>query len=198
MNTSINIKSIFEKGNGYAKSMDLRNAGVGYYEINKLLAENSISQVKRGLYLWNAYPKSSTDYPEIAQIVPNGVLCLHSACHFHGLGDYMPYEHHVALERHRKIRLPTFPPINLYFWSEQNIISGAIEIQTPNGIFKITDLEKTVCDMVKYRNKVGKDLLAQALRDYMKHPNRNLNLLISYARVVRVEKTLTNYLETLL
>jgi predicted transcriptional regulator of viral defense system len=161
MNNAIYIKSIFDKGLGYAKSMDLRNAGVDYYQIKKLLAENSISQVKRGLYLWNSYPKSSTDYPEIAQIVPNGVLCLHSACHFHGLGDYMPYEHHVALERHQKIRLPDFPPIILYFWSEKSITIGVNKIQTPNGTFKITDLEKTVCDMVKYRNKVGKDLMAQ-------------------------------------
>lgn len=38
----------------------------------------------------------------------------------------------------------------------------------------ITDMERSVCDAVKYRNKIGLDVCAEVIRTYLKKPNRNL------------------------
>jgi predicted transcriptional regulator of viral defense system len=192
------IKAIFNQGKGYAYAKNLRQAGIDFYQIKKMLADHSINQVKRGLYKWADLPGAATDFPELARVIPNGVICLFSACQYHNLGDYIPFEHHIAVSRHRKIKRPVYPPIQLYYWSPNQLEAGIEHIQTPQGDFLITDLEKTVCDMVKYRNKTGKDLVAKILRDYIQHPKRNLNRIMAYARVVRVEKILTNYLDALL
>lgn len=201
MNTSTSIsfiKTFFDTGKGYATAKDLRDAGIDAYHIRKLIDNHIIHSVKRGLYKWSDNPTAENDLPDTARLVPEGVFCLYSACHFHDLGDYVPFEHHIAVERHRKVTLPDYPPVHLYYWTLSHLDAGAVTIQTPQGTFRITDLEKTVCDMVKYRNKVGKELVAKVLRDYVNHPKRNLNIIMRYARAVRVEKTLTTYLESLL
>jgi predicted transcriptional regulator of viral defense system len=192
------VKTVFDNGNGYAQARDLRNAGIDAYHIKKLIDNQVIHAVKRGLYKWHDLSPAENDLPETARLVPEGVFCLYSACHYYDLGDYVPFEHHIAVERHQKVTLPAYPPVHLYYWTQRHLDTGVLTINTPQGAFRITDLEKTVCDMVKYRNKVGKELLAKVLRDYVQHPKRNLNMILKYARVVRVEIILTTYLETLL
>ena len=60
----------------------------------------------------------------------------------------------------------------------------------------ITDMERSVCDAVKYRNKIGLDVCGEVIDSYLKNENRNITLLHEYAGRLRVKKTLTKYLET--
>ena len=61
---------------------------------------------------------------------------------------------------------------------------------------RITDLERTVCDAVKYRNKIGLDVCGEILDHYLKRPDRNISVLHSYAKRLRIENVLNRYLET--
>lgn len=60
----------------------------------------------------------------------------------------------------------------------------------------ITDIERTVCDAVKYRNKIGLDVCGEIIDSYLKTEKRNVSLLLEYAERLRVKQTLTKYLET--
>ena len=60
---------------------------------------------------------------------------------------------------------------------------------------RITDMERSVCDAVKYRNKLGLDICAEVIRSYLRKPNRNLTRLQDFAKRLRVFNTLKNYLE---
>lgn len=60
----------------------------------------------------------------------------------------------------------------------------------------ITDMERTVCDAVKYRNKIGLDVCGEVIDNYLKKENRNISLLHEYAQKLRVKNIMTTYLET--
>ena len=60
---------------------------------------------------------------------------------------------------------------------------------------KVYNLERSVCDAVKYRNKVGMDVCSEVVNAYLSLPERNLTLLMDYANKLRVAKTLQKYLE---
>ena len=62
---------------------------------------------------------------------------------------------------------------------------------------RIYDREKTVADCFKYRRLLGMDIVLDALKDYMRQPDRDVNRLLEYAGIDRVEKTILPYLETL-
>ena len=59
----------------------------------------------------------------------------------------------------------------------------------------MTDLERSVCDAVKYRNKVGLDVCAEVIRSYARMKERNLSRLSEYAQKLRLTKVMNNYLE---
>jgi hypothetical protein len=64
-----------------------------------------------------------------------------------------------------------------------------------NFEFNITDLERSVCDAVKYRHKIGIDVMTEVLDNYLRLPQRNLSLLTEYAKRLRVYSTLLPILQ---
>ena len=60
---------------------------------------------------------------------------------------------------------------------------------------RLYDVERCVCDAVKFRNKVGMDICSEIINNYLEHPDRNLSKLMDYARRLRVEKILEQYLQ---
>ena len=91
--------------------------------------------------------------------------------------------------------LPHALPIELYYWEKENLEFGIMDADISGYKVHITDMERSVCDAVKYRNKIGLDVCAEVIRTYLKKPNRNLARLQDYAKRLRVFNTLKNYLE---
>src|SRR5690606_6237605 len=58
--------------------------------------------------------------------------------------------------------------------------------------------EKTLADCFKFRNKLGMDIVLEALKFYKARKTFNLEKLIMYARGCRVEKIMRPYLEATL
>ena len=151
-------------------------------------------RIRKGIY---ATPAAlATTIIDVESIIPHGVLCLYSAFAHYGLSTQVPAATCVAIDAKRKVSLPEYPPIDLYYWNKENLALGVIRREISTYSVLITDLERTVCDAVKYRNKMGLDVCGEVLDSYLKKENRNISLLHKYARQLRVENILTKYLET--
>lgn len=107
----------------------------------------------------------------------------------------MPQAYHVAVKRGRKIALPAYPPIELHFLTG-SLLEIGVEEKVINGYnIRIYNAERSVCDAIKFRNKVGMDVCSEVVNTYLTRPDRNLTLLMDYANKLRVTKTLEKYLE---
>ena len=196
MTKRLEILKIFGQKSGIVKLNEVTKQGINKYHLLKLIKTGEVERLHHGFYKLIDYQLN--DYVEIKKCVPSGIICLYSALNYYGLTTYMPHEFHVAIEKKSKIRLPDFPPIKLYYWTKSILPIGKATIEIENNLIDIYDLEKTVCDVIKFRNKVGKDILNEVLNEYLKRKDRNLEKLIQYAKLLRVEKTVKNYLDVLL
>lgn len=190
------IIELFKQKKGIIKLQDLLKIGVNKYHLLKLVKTNDVEKLKHGIYKLADY--QTNEYLEIKNIVPNGIICLFSAWNYYELTTYMPHEFHVAIGKKSKVKLPDYPPIKLYYWDNNSLKTGIKTVKIDNSNIAIFDIEKSVCDAVKFRNKIGKDILNEILTEYLKQKNRNLDLLIKYSKILRVEKILRNYLDVLL
>ena len=129
------------------------------------------------------------------KVVPGGVLCLYSAWSHYQLTTQIPQEYCLAIKRGRKITLPDYPPITLYYWSETAFTLGITNTEIEGFKVRIYDVEKCVCDAVKYRNKIGIDVCTEIIKEYLKRRDRNVSKLMKYASQLRVAKTLRIYLQ---
>jgi len=166
-------------------------------QLNKLIEQGLITKVKRGIY----YKEANTmidQTVEVSQIVPSGVFCLFTAWQHYNLSTQNPPDFHIALRNKEKIRLPDYPPIKLYYWSEKYYNLGIAEIEKDRQTIKIYDLEKSVCDAVRFRNKVGMDTTIEILQNYVKRKDKNLNKLNEYAQQLGVGNIVQNMIMTLL
>jgi len=162
--------------------------------LQKLIDEGRVSRLKRGVYSLNE-EITKRQMVDVERIVPEGVICLYSAWHYYQLSLTIPNAFHLAVEKSRKISLPNHPKFILTYLKKEYYEMG-IETTTIEGFrVKIYDIEKCVCDAVKYRNKVGIELTSEVLKNYLALKTRNIDKLLKYARAMRIYPTLKMYLE---
>ncbi len=128
-------------------------------------------------------------------LVPGGILCTYSAWEHYELTTQIPPAYCIAIPRKRKIVLPDFPPISLYYWSDHLLEFGVTTESVHGHFLHITDLERSVCDAIKYRNKIGLDICAEILKNYLRRIDRDIPKLTAYAKKLRIMATLKKYLE---
>jgi len=74
---------------------------------------------------------------------------------------------------------------------------GIVEQVEDDNKYSIYDIEKTIIDILFYRNKVGIEETKEILINYLGRSDRDLNKLHEYAKKLRCEKILRTYLEVL-
>jgi len=154
-------------------------------------------KVTRGVYrLAEAEPLSNADLIQIALRIPKGVICLISALSYHNLTTHIPHQVYVALPLDAEKPRLAYPPVRL-FWLSKPVYSAGIEEHLMDGTtVPIYNREKTIADCFKYRNKIGLDVALEALKDGITQ-DCDLELIIKYARIDRVEKVIRPYMEAL-
>ncbi|MFD0958317.1 type IV toxin-antitoxin system AbiEi family antitoxin domain-containing protein [Paenibacillus chungangensis] len=191
---------VLEEHHGFARTKDFITAGISPYYIKKLESIGEIERVKQGVYRQagqiNELPNEMV---EVSKLVPKGVICLLSALSYYELTTYNPWEYHVAIHRFgKKPKLPDYPPIKIIYLADAQFNIGIDEISIDGSAVKIYDREKTICDMVRYREKIGIDLMKEGLRNYLQSRHKNITRLVSYADKLRIRTVLQKYLEVLI
>lgn len=185
--------NVIKRNGGFIKSNELA-ARKERDQLRTASHEGHILRLKNGLY---AEAESlATNMIDVERIVPGGVLCLYSAFRHYNLSTIIPSSFCIAIEAKRKVRIPEYPLIDLYYWKKEYLGFGIIERTIAGHKVRITDLERTVCDAVRYRNKIGMDICGEVLNNYLVLPNRNIPLLHEYATKLRVNNILNLYLQT--
>nr|WP_321520367.1 hypothetical protein [uncultured Macellibacteroides sp.] len=187
------LQILFAENNGYLTRRQMPDKPT-YNHLLKLVDQGIVERIKHGVYF---YGDTSKDHMmiDVEKIVPGGVLCLYSAWEHYCLTVQIPQSFNIAIEKSRKVSLPDYPPVTLYYWKQEYYEMGIITKEISGYTVKIYDLEKSVCDAVKYRTKIGMETASEILKTYLKRKDRNLTKLIGYAKKMRVEKILKTYLE---
>ena len=189
----MDIIETLQKQGGFMTTSEVKSRG-DYEHLRRATVDGTLMRIRQGVYVETS--ALANNMIDVQRIVPNGVLCLYSAFAHYELSTHVPAATCIAIDAKRKVRLPEYPPIDLYYWKKENLDFGVVEKEISGYMVLITDMERTVCDAVKYRNKIGLDVCGEVIDSYLKNENRNITLLHEYAGRLRVKNTLTKYLET--
>ncbi|MBN1997007.1 type IV toxin-antitoxin system AbiEi family antitoxin domain-containing protein [candidate division KSB1 bacterium] len=194
------IISIFQKHGGYARMKDLKGASVQSQAIAQLVQDGVIEKIKPGLYrlaelpLINMIPIS---YIDVCKAIPNGVICLLSALEHFELTTFNPSEIYVALPHSSKPPKMYYPPVRSFYYRDRFYNYGINTIKTGQGNIQIYDKEKSICDMFRYRKKLGEDIALEALKNYLKQNDVNIQKLTKDAIHCQVKTIILPYLKAM-
>jgi predicted transcriptional regulator of viral defense system len=196
MTTDARIHDIFQQNKGVSPAKYLLEKGISYYDINRLLADDVLIKLKRGVYKWAN--TEIEELVEVAHIVPKGIFCLQTACFHYELTTSIPSEYHIAIPDEQRVVVPNYPPIKVYYWNKTSFELGVTSIIVGGEQIKIYDLEKTICDTIRHRNKIGFDVLKEILKNYLNRKDRNLNRLHDYSRELHIFNKIDEFIKILL
>ncbi|MFO3150661.1 transcriptional regulator, partial [Legionella pneumophila serogroup 1] len=169
------------------------------YMLYSLKDKGIIEQISRGVYrLTSLPPLSNQDLVTVSLRIPNAVICLISALSYHGLTTQIPHSVSIAIPRETHTLSLVYPPIQVHRFSGQAYLAGIEEHLIDEVNIKIYSTEKTIADCFKYRNKIGMDIVLEAIKFYRARKQFNMNEILKYARICRVDKGITPYLEAII
>lgn len=187
------ITNTTQRNKGFITTGEVKSRSE-YEQLRRATEDGTLIRIRKGVYA--EATALANNMIDVERIIPHGIICLYSAFAHYGLSTQVPAATCVAIDAKRKVRLPSFPPIDLYFWKKENLEFGVMRKEVSGYDVQITDIERTVCDAIKYRNKIGLDVCGEVIGNYLKKENRNISLLHEYAQKLRVDNLLTKYLET--
>lgn len=186
------ITDIVRDNGGIIKTSQLANR-TEYKRLLRAVERGDLVRLHHGVYAEASMLLNNM--VDVDTIIPNGVVCLYNAWAYHRLSTTVPSAICVAVEANRKVSSNGAIPFHLFFWKKENLDFGIARYDFSGFSVRMTDVERSVCDAIKYRNKVGTEICTEVLKNYLQREERNISKLVEYAKRLRVAKTLYNYLE---
>ncbi len=182
-------KAVFSSG-------DAARLGVHSQVLTRMVEEGALERVTRGRYRFpGAPPTENHNLALVAGALPDGVVCLLSALSFHGIGTQVPSRVWIALDRRARKPSQEWPPMRVVRFSGEALTEG-VETHTVEGVaVKVYGVAKTLADLFKYRHKLGIDVALEALKEVWRSGHLDVDELLHFARICRVERVMRPYLE---
>lgn len=183
---------------GVFRTRDVLKLKIHTRNLSAMVNQGLLEKISRGTYRLPGRPQENPDMVNVVSRIPKGVVCLISALAYHGITTQIPREVYLAVARGTEMPRLDYPPIRLFRFSKEALASGT-ETHIIEGVpVKIFSPEKTLADCFKFRAKVGLDTAIEALKMYLRRKNKDINKLMAYAKICRVENVMRPYLESLL
>ena len=171
--------------------------GISKAMLYKLCKNEKIHRIVKGQYI---LPEEMED--ELLSISKRSdqiIFSHETALFLHGISDRTPFEHTVTAPSDCVPSAAIKTECKVYYIKSELFELGKTTLPTPAGnMVPVYDLERTICDIIRSRNKLGTETFLAALKMYAANPKKNLNKLNTYAKQLRVANVLRQYLEVLL
>ena len=194
------ILSYITKKGGFASMKELKEANFHTREITALIKEKTIEKIRPGYYRisnYSFFKDVNVSLITVCRAEPQSVICLISALDYYEMTDFNPSEIFYAIPHSQKKRGINHPPVKTFFFRERFYSPGIDIVKTKYGDLRIYNKEKTVCDMFRYRNKLGEDLAMEALKNYLKQKKKSIPTLLKFADICQVKTVILPILKGL-
>lgn len=188
------LKKFIEKNNGILLSSDLKKLNIHKQYIKLLCDKDFIERKEKGVYVKKG--KNINDFFLLQQRYKTGIFSHNTALYFYHLTDRTPLKYDLTFQNNIRIQDDIIAP---HYIKSDKYKVGLTELKLQDGtIINIYDLERTIIDILRDRNKIDLQIFNTAMKEYMKRKDKNLVKLSKYAKIFKQENILKKYLEVLL
>ena len=188
------IERIFKNNGGYITREDIDSAKIPSWFLSDFVKKNNLKKIAPGFYADDSYIPD--EYYILQRRYPKYIFSGICALYLLGLTDRIPTDIEVIAPQGYNPTRNRIDSLIVRRISNIDIYSlGIKETRTIFGnIVKVYDEERTVCDVIKNRNKYDGEIFIKAIKTYVQKIN-NQNKLFKYARVLGVENKVFEVME---
>jgi predicted transcriptional regulator of viral defense system len=186
-----------QKNNGILTSSEVTQLGIPRFYVQKLVEDGVLRKIERGIYCTiNCFE----DEMYCLQVKYRKAVFSHDTALFlHNFTDRNPLQYSLTVPTGYNTKSLKQRGCTVYLIKKSFYNLGLCQLETPFGR-KITsyNIERTICDIMRSRNKLDITFVKDALSNYAESDHKNIPLLMDYANQLRVAKILSKYLRILL
>jgi predicted transcriptional regulator of viral defense system len=197
MNNQDKLDQIIQKQHGTVLSSDLDLYEIPRVYLQMMVAEGKLERVDRGVYvsidaIEDEMFSMQTKYPKL-------VFSHETALYLHGLTDRTPFMYSASVPSGYKVVESVAERFKIYYIKKDLHELGVETVQSSHGNpVKTYNIERTICDLIRSRNRIDGQILNEALKRFVKLKSADLSILMDYARKLKIDTVLKHYLEVLL
>ena len=187
----------FNNTNGYFILRDASNEGLKKNEIKRIINDNMMHKVAHGVYALNDI--FLDDLFIISNKNQNVIISHESALYIYGLMEREPFYNEVTVKYgYNASHLKKYNVhVHTVIFDYYDI--GVTTHKTPLGNnVKVYDMERTICDIIRNKNKMDIQIYNYALKEYVRRKDKRLPVLMEYAKKLGIEKKVRDLFEVLL
>jgi predicted transcriptional regulator of viral defense system len=193
--TSI-IDKLLDVNNGMFRTADAVNAGVSRTVLGMYVKNGKLERIAHGQYIRS---DNMADELYVLQQRSDKIVFSHETALFlHDVAERTPFLHSLTIPSDRKLSPVLSEGCKVYYVKHELHGLGRCFVKSRLGNEVIAyDMERTICDILRSRNRVDSQVFVEALKSYAALKGQNWNKLRDYAEAFRVTKLLRQYLEVL-
>ena len=171
------------------RTRQLEEENIFYRKIQKLIQEGYVEKIRYGYYQW-VDPEDFSEVATVSRLFPDAVFCMDTALRYYGYSDRTPGEWHLAVSKDSgKSRFKIDYPFVKPYYVEPSVLElGRTAGEMDGHTIRIYDKDRVICDCLRYRNKMDKEIFNQAIQHYIQDPAKSIPKLMAYAGPLRVKK----------
>lgn len=187
------LKNYIDNNNGILLTSDVVKMNIHKQYIKILCDEEFIEQIAKGIYVKKG--KNINDFYLLQNRYKKGIISHNTALYFYHLTDRTPLKYDLTFKSQTRVHDNT---IDVHYVKDEFFDVGISSISFNDGTsVKVYDVERTIIDIIRDRNKIDNQILNTAIKGYIKRKDNNMVKLAKYAKIFNVEKILKQYMEVL-
>lgn len=189
----MNYKEIINQNNGIIYFNKLKYYGLTRQDLNNMIKSGLVERIMHGIY---ASPdKYINEFWFMSEKYKNGIFSHNTALYFYNMTDRTPFKLDMTFPSNNRV---TNDELKIHYIKNENYKLGATKLKLDDGTeINIYNLERTICDIIRDRNKIDPQIFNTALNEYVKRKDKDYSLLYKYAKIFKIEKILVQYMEVL-
>ncbi len=182
-------KEIFDRYGGMMRTTQLAQEKVFYAQRQQLIEEGYIEKIRTGYYQW-IDPDDFSETGLITRLFPDAIFCMDTALRYYGYSDRTPGQWHLAVSKDSgKSRFHIdYPFVKPYYIEPAVLELGLTQGNMDGHKIRIYDKNRLICDCLRYRNKMDKEIFNKAIQNYIADPEKCIPKLMAYSGPLRVKK----------
>lgn len=171
--------------------------GIRKSDFYRMIQKNGLERIRRGIYVDQS---AWVDELALAHLrCPQAIFSHDEAFYHYGLTDREPLCPTLTIYSGYNPQRLTDSGYKVYTVKKELLEVGKTEVMTQCGNpVPMYDLERTICDLIRSRNKMEAQEVSSVLKAYLRKKEKNLNRLMEYAALLRVDRVMRSYMEVLL
>ena len=191
------IKKILKDQHGTLLTSDLAKPNIPRTYLSVLERNGEIERVSRGVY--KVANSLEDELFSFQARFKSSIYSHETALYLHDLTDKTPLSYSISVPvGYHSISLKKSGH-KIFYVNRSLFDLGVISMKSSHGNeIRTTNLERTICDVLRSRNQIDVQLINESLKRYVGKKERNIDLLYSYAKKFRIQNIVRAYIEILL